>query len=46
MSPDAFLSGAEIGAVEVYDELSTPAEFLRVDQCATVVIWTKRKLGT
>ena len=46
MSPDAFLSGAELGAVEVYDELSTPAEFMRGQQCATVVIWTKQKLGT
>jgi hypothetical protein len=46
MSPDAFLSGAELGAIEVYDELSTPAEFMRGEQCATVVIWTKQKLGT
>ena len=46
MSPDAFLSGAELGAIEVYDELSTPAEFMRGEQCATVVIWTRQKLGT
>ena len=50
MSPDAFLSGAELGAVEVYDELSAPAEFIRYsnrgEPCAVVVIWTKFKLGT
>ena len=46
MSPDNFLSGAELGAVEIYDELTTPAEFMAANQCATVVIWTKNKLGT
>ncbi|HEX6576155.1 MAG TPA: carboxypeptidase regulatory-like domain-containing protein [Gemmatimonadaceae bacterium] len=46
MSPDNFLSGAELGAVEVYDELTTPAQFMAPNQCATVVIWTKNKLGT
>ena len=50
MSPDAFLSGAELGAVEIYDELSAPAEFIRYSNrgqpCAVVVIWTKFKLGT
>ena len=50
MSPDAFLSGAELGAVEVYDELSAPAEYIRYSNrgapCAVVVIWTKFKLGT
>jgi hypothetical protein len=45
MSPDSFLSGAELGAVEVYDELSVPAEFMGTDRCAAVVIWTKQKLG-
>jgi hypothetical protein len=46
MSPDNFLSGAELGAVEVYDELTAPAQFMAPNQCATVVIWTKTKLGT
>ena len=50
MSPDSFISGAEIGAVEVYDELSVPAEYQRIstrgEPCAVVVIWTKEKLGT
>ncbi len=49
MSPDAFLSGAELGAVEVYDAMSTPAEYMRFSSrgqpCAVVVIWTKFKLG-
>ena len=48
-SPDAFLSGAELGAVEVYDQLSAPAEFIRYssrgEPCAVVVIWSKFKLG-
>jgi hypothetical protein len=50
MSPDAFLSGAELGAVEVYDEMSAPAEYIRYSNrgspCAVVVIWTRFKLGT
>ncbi len=50
MSPDGFLSGAELGAVEVYDEMSAPPEFIRYSKrgspCAVVVVWTKFKLGT
>ena len=50
MSPDGYLSGAELGAVEIYDELSAPAEFIRYSKrgepCAVVVVWTKFKLGT
>jgi hypothetical protein len=48
VSPDAFLSGAELGAVEVYDEMSAPAEYMGMSggaPCAVVVIWTKQKLG-
>jgi hypothetical protein len=48
VSPDAFLSGAELGAVEVYDEMSAPAEYMRFTNggtCAVVVIWTKWKLA-
>jgi hypothetical protein len=46
MSPDNFLSGAELAGVEIYDELSAPAEFSSIDgSCAVVVIWTKQKLG-
>jgi hypothetical protein len=46
MSPDNFLSGAELAGVEIYDELSAPAEFASIDgSCAVVVIWTKQKLG-
>jgi hypothetical protein len=46
--PDSYLSMAEIGAVEVYDSLSQPAEYIAYHQslpCAIVVIWTKWKLG-
>jgi hypothetical protein len=49
MSPDNFLSGAELAGVEIYDELSAPAEFQNFSSaganCAVVVIWTKQKLG-
>ena len=49
MSPDSFLSGAELGAVEIYDALSAPAEYTRFsnrgEPCAVVVVWTKFKLG-
>jgi hypothetical protein len=47
--PDSYLSGAELGAVEVYDPLSAPAEYIALsrtgDTCSIVVIWTKWKLG-
>ena len=48
LSPDQFISGGELGAVEIYDPLSTPAEFMRQagngQSCTTVLIWTKSKL--
>jgi hypothetical protein len=46
MTPDGFLSGAELAGVEIYDELSAPAQFASISgSCAVVVIWTKQKLG-
>ncbi len=46
MSPDNFLSGAELAGVEIYDELSAPAQYGSISgSCAVVVIWTKQKLG-
>jgi hypothetical protein len=46
--PDSYLSAAELGAVEVYDKLSAPAEFMGYSRdgnpCSVVVIWTKWKL--
>jgi carboxypeptidase family protein len=46
--PDTFLSGPEIGAIEVYTPQFSPAEFLSYDYygrpCASVVVWTKWKL--
>lgn len=45
-SPSDFMSPQEIGAIEVYSESSTPAEFQRaLGGCSTVVIWTRVKLG-
>ena len=46
--PDAYLSGAEIAAIEVYSPLYAPAEFVvssKHGSCASVVIWTKSKVG-
>jgi hypothetical protein len=47
-SPNAFVSGGELAAVEVYDALSAPPEFatqgFNGQSCAAVVIWTKSKL--
>jgi hypothetical protein len=47
-SPDGFISGGELGAVEIYDALSAPAEFASESRdgqpCSVVLIWTKAKL--
>jgi hypothetical protein len=44
-SPSDFMSPAEVGAIEVYSEATTPAEFQRgMRSCSTVVIWTRLKL--
>jgi hypothetical protein len=46
--PDMFISGPEIGAIEVYSPQSSPAEFMAYDRwgrpCNSVVVWTKWKL--
>jgi hypothetical protein len=46
--PDEYLSGAEIGAVEVYGTGFVPPEFFATtfsgQRCKAVVIWTKWKL--
>ena len=46
--PDDFLSGAEIGAVEVYGTGFVPPEFVTASRssqpCKAVVIWTKWKI--
>jgi hypothetical protein len=46
--PNHFISGNELGAVEVYSNLSTPGEYITTDQngqiCSAIVIWTKWKL--
>ena len=47
-SPDMFISGHEIGALEVYDGLSAPGQFRSYGKeggtCTSIVIWTKWKL--
>jgi hypothetical protein len=44
-SPSDFMDPQEVGAIEVYSETMTPAEFRRgMMGCATVVIWTRTKL--
>jgi len=47
-NPDEYLSGAEIGAVEVYSAGFSPPEFYSFTvsggQCKSVVIWTKWKI--
>lgn len=47
-SPDTFISGREIGAVEVYGALGAPAEYMSFGldgrTCSSVVVWTRWKL--
>lgn len=49
LGPDAFLSGAELAAVEVYGPLTAPGEFIAMSKsggsCASVVVWTRNKIG-
>ncbi len=46
--PDEYLSGAEIGAVEVYSKGFVPPEFFSAmrsgESCKSVVIWTRWKI--
>jgi hypothetical protein len=45
-SPSDFMSPQEVGAIEVYSDATTPAEFQRaLRSCSTVVIWTRMRLG-
>lgn len=47
--PDAYLSTAEIGAIEVYSGNFAPGQFYASSRdglpCTSVVVWTKFKLG-
>jgi hypothetical protein len=47
--PDSFLNAAELGAVEVYNQINAPGEYLSLCRngatSAVVVIWTKFRLG-
>jgi hypothetical protein len=48
-TPDSFLNPAELGAVEVYNHINAPGEYLSIEPngrtCDIVVIWTKFRLG-
>ena len=50
MLPESYLSTADIAAVEVYDNVSAPAEFPALSRsgqaCSVVVIWTKFHVGS
>jgi hypothetical protein len=50
MLPDSYLSTADIAAVEVYDNQSTPPDFSALSRsgqtCSVVVIWTKFHVGS
>ncbi|MDP9201438.1 MAG: carboxypeptidase-like regulatory domain-containing protein [Gemmatimonadota bacterium] len=40
-----FVTGGEVVAVEVYQDLNTPARYLRVGgSCTTIVLWTRFKI--
>lgn len=46
--PDEYMSGAEVGAVEVYSPSFVPSEFVGFTNgqaCGAVVIWTKWKIA-
>jgi hypothetical protein len=39
-----FVTGSEVVAVEVYQPLETPGQFMRGDNCTTIVLWTRFKV--
>jgi hypothetical protein len=42
-----FVSGGEVVAVEVYQDLDTPAQYMRAGgSCITIVVWTQFKIGS
>jgi hypothetical protein len=42
-----FVNPREVSAIEVYQAEETPAEFMQAgQQCTTIVIWTKTKIGS
>ena len=46
--PNRYLSGSELGAIEVYTPLTAPPQFMSMDRqgqmCTSIVVWTKWKL--
>lgn len=46
-TPDEFMTAAEVGAIEVYNDPFVPPEFQSFEgSCRVILIWTKWKLGT
>jgi hypothetical protein len=42
-----FVSGGEVVAVEVYQDVDTPAQYMRAGgSCVTIVVWTQFKIGS
>ena len=39
-----FVTGGEVVAVEVYQDLNTPARYMRAEPCTTIVLWTRFKI--
>jgi hypothetical protein len=39
-----YLAGSEVIAAEVYQNLNTPAQYMRFGGCTIVVLWTRLKL--
>jgi hypothetical protein len=39
-----FVTGGEVVAVEVYQDLNTPARYMRAEPCTTIVVWTRFKI--
>jgi hypothetical protein len=39
-----FVTGSEVVAVEVYQPLETPGQYMRGESCTTIVLWTRFKV--
>jgi hypothetical protein len=42
---DSYLKPDELAAVEVYNSVDVPADYSSINGCATIVIWTKTRVG-
>ena len=41
---NSYLAGSEVVAAEVYQNLNTPAQYMRFGGCTMVVLWTRPKI--